>query len=220
MTDAGPPDPSGPPAPGAGSGAEADSAPAPSPRKPRKLFLLIGTVVAVALGIGLFTSIGSGPSAGGAREGSPVPAFTRQNIGPVGTRQVSVPADGDADATPTVLLFFGNWCTACHQELPPLAAAVRAQDKAGSALSKIHVVGVDDLDSSSSAKAFIKSTGVTFPVAYDPDASVTSGTFYFDGDPFAVFVKSDGTIDRIVRGDVLTPSAFTADERALIPSGT
>jgi peroxiredoxin len=214
MTDAGPPDPSGPPAPPAGSGADPD--PAPAPRKPRKIFLLVGTVVAVALGIGLFTSIGSGTNSGGAREGSPVPAFTRQNIGPVGAQQVSVPADG----TPTVLLFFGNWCTACHQELPPLAAAVRAQDKAGGALSRIHVVGVDDLDSSSSAKAFIKSTGVTFPVAYDPDASVTSGTFYFDGDPFAVFVKGDGTIDRIVRGDVLSPSSFTADERALIPSGT
>ena len=120
MTDAGPPDPSGPPAPPAGSGADPD--PAPAPRKPRKIFLLVGTVVAVALGIGLFTSIGSGTNSGGAREGSPVPAFTRQIIGPVGAQQVSVPADG----TPTVLLFFGNWCTACHQELPPLAAAVRA----------------------------------------------------------------------------------------------
>jgi peroxiredoxin len=218
MTDAGPPDPSGPPAPAAGSGAEPD--PTPALRKPRKIFLLVGTVVAVALGIGLFTSIGSGPNAGGAHEGNAVPAFTRQNIGPVGAPQVSVPADGGAAATPTVLLFFGNWCTACHQELPPLAAAVRAQDKAGGALSRIRVVGVDDLDSSSSAQAFIKATGVTFPVAYDPDASVTSGTFYFDGDPFAVFVNGDGTIARIVRGDVLTPSSFTADERALIPSGT
>ena len=216
MTDAAPPGPPVSPAPNGGPGTGLR----PEPRKPRKIFLLIGVAVALALGVGLFTSIGSSPTSGGAREGSPVPSFTRQNIGPVGPRQVSVAARGGAIGTPTVLLFFGNWCTACHQELPPLAAAVRAQDKAGSALSKIHVVGVDDLDSSSSAKAFIKSTGVTFPVAYDPDASVTSGTFYFDGDPFAVFVNGDGTIARIVRGDVLTPSSFTADERALIPSGT
>src|ERR1700693_1028602 len=104
MTDAGPPDPPAPPAPDAGSGADPD--PAPAPRKPRKIFLLVGTVVAVALGIGLFTSIGSGPNAAGAHEGSQVPAFTRQNIGPVGAPQVSVPADGGAAATPTVLLFF------------------------------------------------------------------------------------------------------------------
>jgi len=54
-------------------------------------------------------------------------------------------------------------------------------------------------------------------VAFDPDASVVSGLFYFRGDPYAVFVRGDGTIDKIVRGDVLTPSTFTADERALLP---
>ena len=50
--------------------------------------------------------------------------------------------------------------------------------------------------------------------------AITSGLFYFDGDPYAVFVNGDGTIARIVRGAVLTPSSLTADERALIPSGT
>jgi hypothetical protein len=33
-------------------------------------------------------------------------------------------------------------------------------------------------------------------------------------------VRANGTIARIVRGDGLTPSTLTADERALIPSGT
>jgi hypothetical protein len=61
---------------------------------------------------------------------------------------------------------------------------------------------------------------VTFPVAYDPDIAITSGLFYFDGDPYAVFVNGDGTISKIVRGDVLTPTMLTADEQALIPSGT
>ena len=64
------------------------------------------------------------------------------------------------------------------------------------------------------------SAGVTFPVASDPQADITSGSFYFDGDPYAVFVKGDGTISKIVRGAVLTPSSLAADERALIPSGT
>ena len=41
----------------------------------------------------------------------------------------------------------------------------------------------------SSARSFVHSAGVTFPVAYDPDVSVTSGLFAFDGDPYAVFVK-------------------------------
>jgi len=97
---------------------------------------------------------------------------------------------------------------------------VRAQDRAGGRLSHIRVIGVDSEDSVGSAKSFIQSAGVTFPVAADPDITVTSGLFSFEGDPYAVFVKGDGTVARIVRGAVLTPSSLTADERALIPTGT
>jgi peroxiredoxin len=131
-----------------------------------------------------------------------------------------VPGDGASSGIPVVLLFFGNWCPSCHQELPPLAAAVREQAKAGGALSHVRVIGVDSEDSVGKAKSFIKTAGVTFPVAYDSDASVLSGLFYFRGDPYAVFVNGDGTINKIVRGDGLTPSSFTADERALLPRTT
>jgi peroxiredoxin len=200
----------------------------PGPRKPRKIFLVVGIALAVALGIGLFTHVGTNPgtgSSGGGSGGQPqpgdkVPSFSAPNIGPVGPRQVAVSGHETGAGTPTVLLFFGNWCASCHQELPPLAAAVHQQDQAAGALSKIRVVGVDSEDTTSNAKSFIKSSGVTFPVAYDPNVTITEGTFDFHGDPYTVFVKGDGTISQVVAGAVLTPSSFTADERALIPSGT
>ena len=193
-------------------------------RGPRKRFLVVGVVLAAALGVGLFTSVGTsqgtpGSGSGGPYAGGPVPGFTAPNVGPVGGSQVSIPADGGSGGTPAVLLFFGNWCPSCHQELPPLAAQVRWDAAAGGSLARIHVIGVDSEDSRSSARSFIKSSGVTFPVAYDPDISITSGLFYFTGDPYAVFVRGNGTIDRIVRGDGLTPSSLVADERRLIPSG-
>jgi peroxiredoxin len=215
MTDAPPPDAPLPPGP--------EPEATPTVRKPRKRFMLIGLGIGIAiiLIIGLTTSIGSNPSTTSRpTEGGPVPSFTRQNLGPTGSSQVSVPAQGGSNGTPAVLLFFGNWCPSCHQELPPLAAAVKQQDRAGGALAKVRVIGVDSEDSVGSAKSFIKSAGVTFPVAYDPDTTVTSGLFYFRGDPYAVFVQGDGTIDRIVAGAQLTPSSFTADERALLPSAT
>jgi peroxiredoxin len=193
----------------------------PMVRRPRKRFIVIGLGIGILIIVlvGLTTSIGTNPSTTSApREGGPVPSFTRQNLGPTGSPQVSVPADGGSSGTPAVLLFFGNWCTACHQELPPLAAAVQQQDKAGGELAGVRVIGVDSEDSVGSAKSFIKSAGVTFPVAYDPDTTVTSGLFYFRGDPYAVFVRGDGTIGRIVAGAQLTPSSFTADERALLAS--
>ncbi|MGO9854418.1 MAG: peroxiredoxin family protein [Acidimicrobiales bacterium] len=211
MTDVAPPDPSAPPAPGVD----------PAPRKPRKIFLVVGIVVAVALGIFLFTGLGTSPSSSGApHEGGQVPSFTASNIGPVGPSQVSVPADGGGNGTPVVLMFFGAWCTSCRQELPPLTATIRRQGKAGGSLARIRVIGVDSFDGTSTAKSFMTTEGVRFPVASDPQADITSGLFYFKGDPYTVFVRGDGTINKIVIGAQLNASSFTADERALIPSGT
>jgi peroxiredoxin len=214
MTDVEPP-------PGEGLG---DSEVEAQVRKPRKVFLVVGIVLALIIGVFLFTSLGTSSGSGSTASGSapsvgdPVPSFTSQNIGPAGGSSVSVSARRGGH--PTVLLFFGNWCPSCHQELPGLAAAVRSQDSAGGALAGIRVVGVDSEDTMANAKSFIHGSGVTFPVAYDPNVDITSGLFYFTGDPYAVFVRSDGTIARIVRGDSLTASSLTADERALIPSGT
>jgi peroxiredoxin len=199
-----------------------DPVPGAGPRrKPRKIFILYGLAIglAIVLLLGLFTDLGTkGGSSGGApHAGSPVPAFTAENIGPSGPGKVVVPSDGGSSGdTPSVLLFFGNWCSDCHQELPPLAAAVHAQETGHGTLSHVRVIGVDSEDSRSSARSFIKSAGVTFPVAYDPNTSILSDDFYFDGDPNAVFVRSDGTIARIVRGDSLTPVSLAADERALL----
>lgn len=192
---------------------------APTPRKPRKIFLLAGLVVATALGIGLFTSVGTNAKSSGApHEGGPLPAFSGTDLN--GSGQAVVSSDGIGHGTPGVVLFFGNWCVACHTELPPLAAAVRTQQSRGGALAHVKVIGVDSEDTTASAKAFIHSTGVSFPVAYDPSLNITSGAFYFRGDPNAVFVNADGTINKIVVGDQLTAADFTADERALTPNGT
>ena len=215
MTDAPPAGPPAAPVP------EPGTAPHTAPRRPRKVFLVVGLVLAVGLGIGLFTSVGtSQSSSGGAYAGGPVPTFSASNVGPSGPGRVAVPTDGGGNGTPAVLLFFGSWCSSCQAELPPLTATVRRQEAAGGALSRIHVIGVDTLDSPSDAHNFIAKEGVTFPVAFDPEAAITQTAFHFQGDPYTVFVRGDGTIAKVVPGAVLTPTSFTADERALIPSGT
>jgi peroxiredoxin len=195
-----------------------ESAPEPAPRKPRKVFLLVGVVMAAALGVGLFTGLGTNPATSTAPHvGGPVPSFNATNLN--GSGSAGLPQD-EAQSSGTVILFFGAWCPGCHAELPPLAAAIRHQREAGGALAHIAVIGVDSEDAVGNAKSFIHQSGVTFPVAYDPNDVITEGDFYLTGDPYAVFVKPDGRIDRIVRGEVLTPASFTADERAIIPSGS
>jgi peroxiredoxin len=194
--------------------AAAPPAPAP-PRKPRKTFLLVGLAAAVVLGIGLFTSIGTNKKSGPPHQGGQVPSFSAPRLNGSGT--VQVPQDGGSRGTPAVLLFFGAWCSQCHAELPALAAAVRQQEQAGGALAKVHVIGVDSEDAKSVGEKFVKSTGVNFPVAHDPNIAILSGAFYFGADPYAVFVKGDGTISAIVPG-ALSAAKFTAEEQKLIPS--
>jgi thiol-disulfide isomerase/thioredoxin len=194
---------------------EAPAAPLP-PRKPRKIFLVVGLVAAVALGIGLFTSVGTNTKTGPPHRGGPVPSFTAARLKSAGT--LAVPGDGGGAGTPVVLLFFGSWCPSCHGELPPLAAAVHRQEAAGGALAKVRVIGVDSEDTKSVGEAFVTQSGVSFPVVRDPGLAITSGDFYFDGDPNAVFITANGTISAIVPG-ALSPAKLTAEEKKLIPSG-
>jgi thiol-disulfide isomerase/thioredoxin len=178
---------------------------------------VVGLVAAVALGIGLFTSVGTNASSGPPHRGGRVPSFTAARLNGSGTLQV--PGDGGSAGTPAVLLFFGSWCPSCHGELPPLAAAVRRQDEAGGALAKVRVIGVDSEDTKSVGEAFIRSSGVGFAVVRDPELAITSGDFYFNGDPDAVFVTGNGTISAIVPG-ALSVAKLTAEEKKLIPSGS
>jgi peroxiredoxin len=193
---------------------EAPPVPLP-PRQPRKIFLVVGLVVAAALAVFLFTSVGTNKKTGPPRKGGPVPSFSAPRLNGSGT--VQVPADGGGGGTPAVLLFFGDWCVQCHTELPALAAAVRRQEAAGGVLASVRVIGVDSEDSKSTGESFVTSSGVDFPVARDPNITITSGDFYFAGDPYAVFVKGDGTISAIVPG-ALSVTRFTAEEKKLIPS--
>lgn len=193
------------------------SSAAPPPRKPRKIFLLVGVVAAAALAVGLFTSVGSPAKSGPPHAGGSVPSFSAPRLNGSGT--VSVPSDGGSGGTPAVLLFFGKWCTICKTELPPIAATVSRQDAASGPLSRVRVLGIDSEDSPSVARSFVQSVGVHFPVATDQDVSITSGAFYFDGDPNAVFVRGNGTISTILRGPI-SVTQFTAAERTLIPSGS
>jgi len=187
------------------------------PRKPRKVFLLVGVVLAAALAVGLFTSIGTKKNTGPPHQGGPVPSFSAARLNGPGT--VDIPADGGGGGTPAVLLFFGNWCKVCHGEMPPLAVAIQRQERAGGALAQVHVVGVDSEDSQSVGEKFVKASGIEFPVARDPQIAITSGDFYFNGDPYAVFVKGNGSISAIVPGPI-SVTKFTAEENKLIPSET
>ena len=114
-----------------------------------------------------------------------------------------------------VVLFMGDWCTICHSELPPLAAKIRSLQEGHGGLSQLVVIGVDSEDTLSHARALIKESGVSFPVGDDGSAHVMTGLYEFEGDPYAVFIESDGTIMAIHPGP-LSPNQLVSLERKLI----
>lgn len=167
-------------------------------RRPRPAFLVVGVVLAVALGIGLFTSFGAGTSGGRPQAGDPVPTFSLPRVG--GGPAVGVPADGGGHGHPAVLLFFASWCGPCQAEIPALAATYRHQQATHSPDARVALIGVADIDQTPTAVRFLRKSGATFPSAADRTASVTNGLFYFTNLPEAVFVNGNGTVAAVHLG--------------------
>ena len=182
------------------------SAIARSPQRPRTVFLVVGIVLATALGVGLFTSLGT-PKQVVPTVGAAAPAFSLPLLG--GGGKVGTPANGGGDGKPAVLVFFASWCTPCQTEIPAIAAVYRHQAAAG----RVPVIGVDGNDPTGDALKFAHESGVTFPVAVDPYYQVTEGLYYFSGDPDAVFINGNGTIEHIVRGPITRSELVTWERR-------
>ncbi len=159
---------------------------------------MIGTAIAAVLGVVLFVGLrpssGSGSPGPVAGVGTVAPAFTIPSL--TGGPKVDLDALGVNRGSPVVLNFFASWCTPCQEETPLLARTARAEHSAG---SKIQFVGVDSLDQTAKALAFVHQAGVTYPVGVDGGA-VSSGLYAVFGLPQTYFIGSDGTIVAHVPG--------------------
>lgn len=183
------------------------------PWRRRLVFLGIGAAIAVVLGVGLFTQVGSSKaSAGVPRAGDPVPAFSLPAL--LGGRSVGVPADGGGKGHPAILLFYASWCTECHTEMPALSAIVAHEQATKSPLAAVRTIGIDGLDPHADAVAYVRRIGATFPIGADTDDAVVSGKFGFTGLPESVFVNGHGTIQAIHYGPLST-SAFLSWQKRL-----
>lgn len=103
-----------------------------------------------------------------------------------------------ASGHPTVMIFFGSWCTICHSEMPKISSYLRSHD-----VAPVSVFGDDNNESLGDAKAFVKKLGLTFPVASDPNNSISVGIFGFSfGDPETVFLNKHGVVKEVHLGAI------------------
>jgi thiol-disulfide isomerase/thioredoxin len=98
---------------------------------------------------------------------------------------------------PSVLIFFASYCGPCKSEMPQIAKYIRTHNP-----TPVDVVAVDAIDVRSAAQSMVKKDGVTFPVAFDPNGTVTTGIFGFGAVPESVFVNAKGIVTNVYFGAI------------------
>jgi cytochrome c biogenesis protein CcmG/thiol:disulfide interchange protein DsbE len=165
--------------------------------------IVVGVVVIVTLSL-----VGTGGDA--PRHAPPAPAknFSLAMLGHPGKR-VSL---SSVAGRPVIVNFFASWCVPCRKETPLLARFFRARH------GNVAVIGIDVNDQTPAALAFVRKTGVTYPVATAPSSGSTVIAYDLPGLPATFFLDARHRIVKRVYGAVspaeLTSGAALIDERA------
>jgi cytochrome c biogenesis protein CcmG, thiol:disulfide interchange protein DsbE len=165
--------------------------------------VLAGITVIVALG---FTAAGRGSP----QHAPPAPAknFSLATLGHPGQR-ISL---SSLAGRPVIVNFFASWCAPCQKETPLLARFYRARH------ASVTVIGIDVNDQASSALAFVRKSGVTYPVATAAASNATLIAYNLPGLPATYFLDARHRIVKRVYGAVtqaeLTSGTALINERA------
>jgi thiol-disulfide isomerase/thioredoxin len=171
----------------------------PSRRSSRqsRLFIAIGAAIAVVAIV--VVSILTGGRVTNGPNGQPTSKLVGESVASFslsGLQSGTVEAPWKSHHA-AVLIFFASWCTPCKAEMPKVASYLRHHNE-----GTIRVVGIDANDERSAAKSFVATSGVTFPIAFDPDGSVTSGIFNFRTVPETAFVNAKGVVTQVYFGAI------------------
>jgi len=155
---------------------------------------VLAGVVLAAVAVSVLTSGASGGTAERAAQ-----PFSLARLGSPAA-QVALAQD---TGRPVIVNFFASWCTACRAETPLLARFYRAHH------GRVLIIGVDSNDhDSAAALRFLREHGVTYPVGYDPSASVAVA-YGVQALPQTFFLNAGHQIVRHVTGAV-TRAELTA----------
>jgi peroxiredoxin len=157
----------------------------------------VGAVIAVVVIAVVSVLTGGKVTDRGGQSVSPLVGTTIKPFSGTGVTAARVRAPW-ASGHPTVMIFFGSWCTICHTEMPTISAYLRDHD-----VAPVAVLGDDNNEPLGDAKAFVQKLGLTFPVISDPNNAISVGVFKFTfGDPETVFLNAHGEVKEVHLGAI------------------
>src|SRR5262249_38054537 len=107
-------------------------------------------------------------------------SFSLTKLGQPGSRVTLASYAGQ----PVIINFFASWCTPCQHETPMLAKFYLSMH------GRVHVLGIDTHDETAPALAFVRKTGVRYPVAFDPYPGTTTDSYGVNGLPQTFFLNA------------------------------
>ncbi len=166
------------------------------PRRPPLPGAIAMVGVAALIGLLIYGVAASGPrhtlDAAIARgERPPAPALVLPRLDGRGMASLS-----EFRGTVVVLNYWASWCTPCRQETPLLERWHRRISAHGGT-----VIGVDSLDTTTDAQAFIREFHLTYPMLRDGDGH-THNRFGVVGYPETLVLDRRGRVAALQRGPI------------------
>jgi len=103
---------------------------------------------------------------------------------------------------PAVVNFWASWCPACYAEMPAFEKVYQNRG------DSVQFLGINLGDDIESARQVVEQTGVTYPLARDPQGEVFAG-FGGYGMPTTLFLDAEGRVVELYTGE-LTASELDA----------
>jgi cytochrome c biogenesis protein CcmG, thiol:disulfide interchange protein DsbE len=143
------------------------------------------------------------------REGFLAPDFILQDAS---GQQVQL---SDLRGQPVLINLWASWCAPCRQEMPAMQAAYEAYASEGFTILAVNTTYQDDR---SAALSFAANLGLTFPILFDEDGSV-SRAYQTRLMPTSLFIDREGVVRRVVLGGPMSEALLRAEVERLLREG-